>query len=92
MTVMQQIRSDSAAKNTLVHGVETALVWAAGKAGQAYATWRGLSATTVGEATNTVAFITAGCMLMCCTNIGWWLLGEWSEQVTTAALYVAEHW
>ncbi|WP_058987920.1 hypothetical protein [Acetobacter senegalensis] len=83
-----QVQADRAAENTLAHCAERALIWAATLAGKAVVTYRGLSRTIVGEITNALAFIALGTVLICCTDTGWWLLGQWADGVTAAVLYL----
>lgn len=67
---------------------EQTLIHAATLAGKVVATCRGLSRTTVGEIVNALAFITLATVLMCCTDAGWWLLGQWADGVTKIVLYL----
>ncbi|MCP1197003.1 hypothetical protein NKW84_14200 [Acetobacter senegalensis] len=69
---------------------ERPLIRAATLAGKAVATYRGLSQTTFGEITNALAFIALGTVLMCCTDAGWWMLGQWADNVTELVLYLEE--
>lgn len=93
MNAVQQIDTlqtdaDRAAQNTLAHWAEQALIHAATLAGKVVATCRGLSRTTVGEIINSLAFIALATVLMCCTDAGWWLLGQWADGVTEMVLYL----
>ncbi|GAA10301.1 hypothetical protein ACLEIY_08965 [Acetobacter tropicalis] len=83
-----QAHADAAAQKTLAHMAERALICAATLAGKAVATYQGLSRTTLGEITNALAFIALGAVLMCCTDAGWWLLGQWADGVTEIVLYL----
>ncbi|OUJ03172.1 hypothetical protein [Acetobacter cibinongensis] len=72
----------------LVTTAEKLLVGAASLAGKAATTYAGVSNTAVGEVVRVASFIALGSVLMCQTDIGWWLLGVWSDKITNLVLYM----
>ncbi|MCG4258043.1 hypothetical protein [Acetobacter senegalensis] len=86
--VTLKARANCAAEKTLAHWTELTLIRAATLAGKAVVTYHGLSRTTVGETINALAFVALGTVLMCCTDAGWWLLGQWADGVTKMIFYL----
>lgn len=66
---------------------EKLLISAASLAGRVAAIYASLSQTMVGEVARVVAFLALGSVLLCSTEIGWWLLGAWADGVTLLVLY-----
>lgn len=81
------MKSTSNYYQPMAAGAERLLVSAASLAGKAVAAYSGLSNTPVGEVVRVASFIAMGSVLMCQTDIGWWLLGKWADGVTNLVLY-----
>lgn len=81
------MKSTSNYYQPMAAGAERLLVGAASLAGKAVAAYSGLSNTAVGEVVRVASFIALGSVLMCQTNLGWWLLGMWADGVTNLVLY-----